>query len=71
MQVQAPIELVWSIVSDPERQLEFMHGVTRWEVDSDFPIDALGLRSAATVRLPTQMAVAPRPCAKRATTSHA
>ena len=35
MQVQAPAELVWSIVSDPERQLDFMSGVTRWEVDGD------------------------------------
>ena len=32
--VAAPIESVWEIVSDPERVLEFMSGVTRWEVDS-------------------------------------
>jgi uncharacterized membrane protein len=28
----APIEDVWSIVTDPERVLSFMSGVTRWEV---------------------------------------
>ena len=31
-QVIAPIDRVWSIVSDPERMLTFMAGVTRWEV---------------------------------------
>ncbi len=35
MQVAAPMELVWSIVSDPERVLDFMYGVTRWEVASE------------------------------------
>jgi uncharacterized membrane protein len=34
MQVAAPMELVWSIVSDPERVLDFMSGMTRWEVVS-------------------------------------
>jgi uncharacterized membrane protein len=33
--VLAPIEQVWSFVSDPERALSFMSGVTRWEVDGD------------------------------------
>jgi uncharacterized membrane protein len=28
----APIEDVWSIVTDPERALNYMSGVTRWEV---------------------------------------
>ncbi len=37
MQVAAPMELVWSIVSDPERTLDFMYGVTRWEVASETP----------------------------------
>jgi uncharacterized membrane protein len=34
-QVVAPIERVWAIVSDPERALTFMSGVTRWEVEGD------------------------------------
>jgi uncharacterized membrane protein len=35
--VSAPIESVWAIVSDPERALSYMSGVTRWEVVSDHP----------------------------------
>jgi uncharacterized membrane protein len=31
----APIEDVWSIVTDPERVLAYMSGVTRWEVAGD------------------------------------
>lgn len=30
--VAAPIEDVWAIVTDPERALNYMSGVTRWEV---------------------------------------
>jgi uncharacterized membrane protein len=33
--VSAPPESVWEVVSDPGRQLEFMAGVTRWEVSGD------------------------------------
>jgi uncharacterized membrane protein len=31
----APIEDVWSIVTDPERVLSYMSGITRWEVAGD------------------------------------
>jgi uncharacterized membrane protein len=31
----APIEDVWAIVTDPERVLTYMSGVTRWEVVGD------------------------------------
>jgi uncharacterized membrane protein len=31
----APIEDVWAIVTDPERVLGYMSGVTRWEVVGD------------------------------------
>jgi len=41
--VSAPPEAVWSIISDPERQLSFMSGVTRWEVAGDHPT-GLGAR---------------------------
>jgi uncharacterized membrane protein len=34
-QVIAPIDRVWSIVSDPARALSFMSGVTRWEVEGE------------------------------------
>lgn len=30
--LSAPIEDVWSIVTDPERVLGYMSGITRWEV---------------------------------------
>jgi len=33
--VSAPPEAVWRLVSDPTRTLEFMVGVTRWEVLSE------------------------------------
>jgi uncharacterized membrane protein len=35
--ISAPPEAVWEYVSDPERYLHFMSGVTRWEVVSDEP----------------------------------
>jgi uncharacterized membrane protein len=38
--VSAPIEAVWAVVSDPERSLSFMSGVTRWEIESE---EAVGL----------------------------
>lgn len=41
--VSAPPEAVWSIISDPERMLSFMSGVTRWEVAGDRRI-GLGAR---------------------------
>jgi uncharacterized membrane protein len=31
----APIDDVWSIVTDPERVLNYMSGVTRWELAGD------------------------------------
>ncbi len=39
----APIEDVWSLVTDPERVLSYMSGVTRWEVISEQPT-GLGAR---------------------------
>lgn len=41
--IPAPIEQVWGIVTDPEHALSFMSGVTRWEVASD-PPTGLGAR---------------------------
>jgi uncharacterized membrane protein len=35
--VSAPPESVWAMISDPERMLGFMSGVTRWEVQSEEP----------------------------------
>src|SRR5947209_1523996 len=33
--IRAPIEQVWEFISEPERVLSFMSGVTRWEVEGD------------------------------------
>ena len=49
-QINAPIEKVWSIVSDPERALSFMSGITRWEVASD-PPTGLGARYRMLLRV--------------------
>src|ERR1700761_2530597 len=48
--VSAPIETVWDVVSDPERVLTFMSGVTRWEVASDEPT-GLGARYRMLLRI--------------------
>lgn len=41
--VPATLDSVWSIVSDPEQALNFMSGVTRWEVAGEHPT-GLGAR---------------------------
>lgn len=48
--VSAPAEQVWAIVSDPERVLGFMSGVTRWEVVSRRPT-GLGARYRVLFRI--------------------
>jgi uncharacterized membrane protein len=50
IEVVAPIELVWSIVTDPERVLSFMSGVTRWEVAGPEPT-GLGARYQSLLRV--------------------
>ncbi len=49
-QIAAPIDKVWSIVSDPARALNFMSGITRWEVASEPPI-GLGARYRMLLRV--------------------
>ena len=48
--IAAPIEMVWATVSDPERMLDYMAGVTRWEVESDEPT-GLGSRYRMLMRI--------------------
>ena len=48
--VQAPIESVWAIVTDPEQVLNFMAGITRWEVASEEPA-GLGARYRMLFRI--------------------
>jgi len=50
IEVAASIELVWSIVTDPERVLSFMSGVTRWEVTGTEPT-GLGARYQSLLRV--------------------
>ncbi len=35
VEIAAPREAVWDWISDPERYLHFMSGITRWEVESN------------------------------------
>jgi uncharacterized membrane protein len=44
------MESVWAVVSDPERSLSYMSGVTRWEVVSDQPA-GLGARYRMLLRV--------------------
>ncbi|MEO9023920.1 MAG: SRPBCC family protein [Solirubrobacteraceae bacterium] len=48
--ISAPLDAVWAVVSDPERMLSFMSGVTRWEVQSDEPT-GLGARYRMLMRV--------------------
>jgi uncharacterized membrane protein len=48
--VSAPMESVWAIVSDPERTLSYMSGVTRWEVIGEQPT-GLGARYRMLMRV--------------------
>jgi uncharacterized membrane protein len=48
--VTAPPEAVWAMISDPQRMLSFMSGVTRWEVVSEQPI-GLGARYRMLIRV--------------------
>jgi uncharacterized membrane protein len=50
VEVAAPIERVWSVISDPERVLSFMAGVTRWELAGDQP-SGLGARYRILLRV--------------------
>ncbi|HEY2317048.1 MAG TPA: SRPBCC family protein [Solirubrobacteraceae bacterium] len=48
--ISAPIETVWEVVSDPERALSFMSGVTRWEIEGDERV-GLGARYRMLLRV--------------------
>jgi uncharacterized membrane protein len=50
IRVSAPPELVWAHVSDPERYLHFMSGVTRWSVDGE-RASGLGARYRMLLRV--------------------
>ena len=48
--ITAPIDRVWSVVSDPTAALSFMSGITRWEVASAEPT-GLGARYRMLLRV--------------------
>jgi uncharacterized membrane protein len=48
--VGAPAAAVWEVIADPERYLHFMHGVTRWEVESEHD-RGLGARYRTLMRV--------------------
>ena len=50
IEIGAPIELVWAQVSDPGKYLNFMHGITRWEVQGDQRV-GLGSRYRMLMRV--------------------
>jgi uncharacterized membrane protein len=50
IEVSAPPEAVWELVSDPTRVLDFFSGLTRWEVLSDEPT-GLGARYRMLLRV--------------------
>lgn len=48
--VAAPPAAVWEFITDPERYLHFMHGVTRWEVAGEDEV-GLGARYRTLMRV--------------------
>jgi uncharacterized membrane protein len=48
--VNAPSDLVWDMVADPERYLHFMSGVTRWSVEGERR-SGLGARYRMLIRV--------------------
>jgi hypothetical protein len=51
IEIGAPCALVWEQVSDPERYLHFMSGVTRWEVVPGSRRTGLGARYRMLLRV--------------------
>lgn len=50
IEVSAPREAVWRMIADPARVLDFMSGVTRWEVKGE-PRQGLGARYRMLMRV--------------------
>jgi uncharacterized membrane protein len=48
--VSAPPDAVWEVITDPARYLHFMAGITRWEVVGDEP-SGLGARYRMLMRV--------------------
>jgi uncharacterized membrane protein len=50
IEIDAPPDRVWAVVSDPARALSFMSGVTRWEAEGQ-PTTGLGARYRVLFRV--------------------
>ena len=50
IEIAAPREEVWKFVVDPARQLHFMAGMTRWEVEGEQPT-GMGARYRTLMRV--------------------
>lgn len=50
VEIAAPIDKVWGVVSDPRRALSLMSGVTRWEPEGE-PAQGLGARYRVLFRI--------------------
>jgi len=50
IQIAAPADPVWAVISDPNRMLSFMSGVTRWEAEGE-PATGLGARYRVLFRI--------------------
>jgi uncharacterized membrane protein len=48
--IAAPADRIWAVVSDPARVLSFMSGVTRWEAEGK-PTTGLGARHRVLFRI--------------------
>jgi uncharacterized membrane protein len=51
LRIAAPLEQVWEIATDPTRALDFLAGITRWELAPGGPQRGLGARYRMLMRV--------------------
>jgi carbon monoxide dehydrogenase subunit G len=50
VEIKAPLETVWDYIADPDNYLDFVAGLTRWEVVGD-DVNGLGARYKMLIRV--------------------